>query len=64
MFRHTAKLANLNGGDRALRLEQGRGPRAAARTSLGACCLGNIWEVATWENAFGKVPIIVRNIIE
>ena len=27
--------------------------------TLGSCHLENAWEVTTWENAFGKVPITV-----
>ena len=42
-------------------------PTAKTRTDLGSCRLGNShlssghlekypWEVAAWENAFGKIP--------
>ena len=41
-----------------MQLEQAGGPSAVARTDLGSCRLGKvyIWEVATSEKSFGKVP--------
>jgi len=44
---------------RAQQLDQAKGPGAAARTDSGSFVLGklHIWEVATWENTPGKLPL-------
>ena len=52
-------------GARALRLGQTWSAAAWEIAHLGSCHLGKYpWEVATWINAFGKVPIIQLTFLQ
>ena len=64
----------LQWGNRPLRIRMDKGPErrgqnrsrpsTATRTDSGSCRLEklHIWEVATWEKSFGKIPNISPNI--